>query len=195
VNALEAIGARTSVRAFRYQTLDDGLLLRLLEAAVRAPSAFDEQPWEFVVVEDRVTLRRISETALEAWRHETPPRPPHRAAGLPERDGRAEGIWKPDFDLLYGAPALVVVGARRRGGFVEGACWMAAENLLVAATSVGLGGCVVGSILDTLRTPEIRALINAPAPFEPIVPIILGVPKEPPHPTPRRPPEIVAWRK
>lgn len=194
-DALATIYRRASVRSYRYRTVEPDVLQALLEAAVRAPSAFDEEPWSFAVIEDRVLLRHISETAKRLWREESPRRPAHIAAGLPASDLESEGIWKDEFDLLYGAPTLVVIGSRSTGTFADAACWMATENLLLAADARGLGSCVVGSVLPALATTAIRGELGLPASFRAIAPVVLGYPKEPARPRPRRPPEILVWRK
>jgi nitroreductase len=57
----DAITARRNVRDFKDQPLPDGALERILEAAWRAPSARNIQPWDFVVVTDRAQLQELSQ--------------------------------------------------------------------------------------------------------------------------------------
>jgi nitroreductase len=56
----DAITSRRNVREFSDQPLPDGALQRILEAAWRAPSARNVQPWDFVVVTDRPQLVELS---------------------------------------------------------------------------------------------------------------------------------------
>ena len=60
----DAIRARRNVRTFEDRPIPPEDLDRILEAAWRAPSARNEQPWDFVVCTERDTLRRLAET----WR-------------------------------------------------------------------------------------------------------------------------------
>ena len=60
----ELIRKRGMVRAFRPDPLPEELVQRLLRNAVRAPSAGNLQPWEFIVVRDGETKRRLAEAAL-----------------------------------------------------------------------------------------------------------------------------------
>jgi nitroreductase len=61
----EAIRARRNVRAFEDRPIAPQDLDRILEAARRSPSSMNDQPWDFVLVTDRATLRGLAET----WRY------------------------------------------------------------------------------------------------------------------------------
>jgi len=59
MDALETILTRRSVRRYTAEQIDDETTQKLLEAAMNAPSAANEQPWEFVVIRDRAMLDAI----------------------------------------------------------------------------------------------------------------------------------------
>ena len=63
MEALEAIAARRSVRQFLDRPVGRGLLEKLVDAGRLAPTARNEQPWEFVVVTDRSVLKQIGALA------------------------------------------------------------------------------------------------------------------------------------
>ena len=63
MNLDTAIAARRAVRQFTDEAVDTATIQRLIEAAVLAPSAVNEQPWLFTVVRDRTLLARISAEA------------------------------------------------------------------------------------------------------------------------------------
>ena len=68
MDALEAILTRRSVRRYTDEQIDDETTQKLLEAAMNAPSAANEQPWEFVVIRDRAMLDAIPTLVrLRAW--------------------------------------------------------------------------------------------------------------------------------
>ncbi len=195
MNVLEAIAGRASVRSFRYREVDEQAVLTLLEAAVRAPTAATREPWSFLVLQDRVTLRRISDKAKELWKGEVPRREPHELLGLPPTSRVVNEVWDPTFSIFYGAGTLIVVCARAEGESTDAECWMAAENLLLAAHALGLGCCLVGAAIPALRTPELRQDLGLPPTVRPVAAVIVGIPKEPGVPSPRRRPEILAWRR
>lgn len=55
-------------------------------------------------------------------------------------------------------------------------CWLAAENLLLAAYAQGLGTCVIGFAVSALNTPEWKAELKIPAEMTAVAPMIVGVP-------------------
>src|SRR5450756_1261198 len=59
MDALEAIQTRRSVRRYVTRQIDDEIVEQLLSAAMSAPSAANEQPWEFIVIKDREMLDGI----------------------------------------------------------------------------------------------------------------------------------------
>ncbi len=187
LNAFEAILARRSVRSYRDAVVDRNTIGSLLEAAVRAPTAVHEEPWAFAIVQDRQLLQRLSERAKPLFAEEV------RRAGV-ERTGHAFNAFaSPDFNIFYDAGTLIVICARPIGPFVAADCWLAAENLMLAACAMGLGSCVIGSALPALNLPEIKAELSIPADYSAIAPIIVGHPSGATPATPRKEPLILGW--
>jgi nitroreductase len=63
MDVLEAIRSRCSVRHYKHELIPDDLLLKILEAAKWAPSPFNTQPWEFIIIKEKGTLAAISKFA------------------------------------------------------------------------------------------------------------------------------------
>jgi nitroreductase len=61
----DAIRARRNVRSYEDRTIPAEHLDRIVEAAWRAPSSMNGQPWDFVVCTERETLRQLAQT----WRY------------------------------------------------------------------------------------------------------------------------------
>ena len=96
----EAIDARRSVRSYAPGTLDRATVLALLAAAVRAPTAVHEEPWAFVIIQDRQALKRLSDRAKPLFLDEV-----HRAHL--DRGGHALDIFAlPDFNIFHDAGTL-----------------------------------------------------------------------------------------
>lgn len=178
----QAIYSRRSVREFTAQSVDEVTLRRLIDAAMQAPSAVNEQPWSFVVVRDKSLLKRISSQA-KAHILRSPP------TGVSSEHFQ-ELLSDPNFDIFYGAPALIVISSATGGAWTIENCALAAENLMLAACSLGLGTCWIGFAHTWLRTADARAALDLPANWLPVAPIIVGHPKTAPPPVPRREPEI-----
>jgi nitroreductase len=178
----QAIYGRRAVRDYADKALDEATIRRLIDAAVQAPNAVNEQPWTFTVVRERERLSRISRLA-KAHMLATLPPGPHAERFRPR-------LSDPKFDIFYGAPALVVVSATGEGPWIVEDCAMAAQTLMLAAFAEGLGSCWIGFAQSFLNTPDGKAEIGAPPAWVQVAPIIVGWPKSFPAPVPRRAPEI-----
>ena len=184
----EAIHARRSIRRYAAAGVDRATVEALLHAAVRAPTAVHMEPWAFVVLQDRAALRRLSDRAKPLFVEEV-----HRAHL--DRGGHALDIFtRPDFDIFYDAGTLVVIGTESNTPFAAADCWLAAENLMLAACAMGLGTCVIGSALPALHLPEAKRELGIPAAFTAVAPIVVGMPSGDTPITSRKPPRVVAWR-
>lgn len=157
-------------------------ILRLVDAAVHAPSAVNQQPWMFTIVREAALLERISEAA----KHHMLASASHRE--LPVR--LREELTDPHFQIFYRAPVLIVISAVERGPWIVEDCALAAENMMLAAHALGLGTCWIGFAQGYLETREGKAMIGLPATAVPVAPIIVGHPSHASPAVPRRSPEI-----
>lgn len=186
LNVFETILARRSVRNYRDEDLDRKTIHTLLEAAVRAPTAVQEEPWAFVIVQDRQLLRRLSDRAKPLFAEE-----PQRA-GAPHAS-RVETFSNPDFNVFHDAGTLILICAKPGGSLVAADCWLAAENLMLAACAMGLGSCVIGSALPALNLAETKSELGIPVEYAAVAPIVVGHPRGETPKTTRREPVVLAW--
>lgn len=186
---LKAINARHSVRAFAPTPLDSTTIHKLLGAAVQAPTAMHEEPWAFIVVQDSALLQRLSDLAKPLFVEEVR----HRNA---QGAGHSfDHFTRPDFNIFHGANTLIIICARPLGPFVTADCWLAAENLMLAAGAFGLGSCVIGSAVAALNIYKIKAELGIPNEYSAIAPIVVGVPSGNTQAPPRKEPLILSWKK
>jgi nitroreductase len=191
----ESIRSLRAIRAYAPTPVERSTVMKLLQAAVLARTAVHEEPWSFLVIQDRALLRRLSDRAKamlagEATGHEQALDPPSRARQRRRKDLVAD----PESNIFYDAGTLVAVCARPAGHFVVADCWLAAENLMLVACAMGLGTCPVGFALPVLNAPEVKAELGIPADVEVVAPIIVGFPRGSPLHGQLRPPPISAWR-
>ncbi|MGC2048372.1 MAG: nitroreductase family protein [Gallionella sp.] len=188
-NVFEAILARRSVRTYAPDGLDRNTVGTLLEAAVRAPTAMHEEPWAFVVVQDHALLQRLSDLAkplfVEEVRHRNSQGASHSF----------DHFTKPDFNIFHGADTLIIICAKQLGPFVVADCWLAAENLMLAASAIGLGSCVIGSAVGTLNIHKVKTELGIPDEYSAIAPIVVGVPSGETPSTSRKEPLILSWKQ
>ena len=194
LSALDAIYHRRAVRAYRADIVDDATIHRLLDAAVHAPTAMHEEPWSFVVVQDKAVLERISDRAKSIMVAEaTAHRELLRAPGATPSGRHIAMLTDPAFNIFYNAGTLIVICGKPLGPFVVADCWLAAENLMLAATALGLGTCCIGFALPALHAPDVKRELRIPESTDPYAAIIVGVPQADTPEVGRKPPEILNW--
>ena len=182
----ETILARRSVRRYKARRVDRTSVSILLEAAVHAPTAIHQEPWAFVIVQDNALLRSLSDLAKPLFVAEAQER------GL-EHAGHSFDIFKyPDFNIFYDASTLILICGKITAPSFEADCWLAAENLMLAACAMGLGTCVIGSALPALNRPETKLTLNIPENFVAVAPIVVGYPDDEITPVIRKNPLILA---
>jgi nitroreductase len=177
-----AISGRRSVREYTPEAVDEKTIHHLIDAAIQAPNAVNQQPWSFTVVRDHGVLDRISIAAKS-----------HMLAAMPassHSDHFRSLLGSPDFHIFYHAPVLILISATAQGPWIVEDCALAAENLMLAAYAAGLGACWIGFAQGFLNTPEGKEELALPDACVPVAPIIVGHPKVAPPPVSRTQPEI-----
>lgn len=148
---MDPIFVRKSIRKFTEQPVPEALLERLLRAGMQAPTAANQQGWEFVVVTDAALLRALGEVT------------PYAAP------------------VSHAPAAIVIVENRRvirsHGHFPQD-CGAAAENILLEAVLCGLGGCWLGIAPSEEAMGRVKALLCLPAHVDPFCILALGYPAE-----------------
>jgi nitroreductase len=188
VSVFEAIRDRRATRSFSDKPVSDTLIQALIDYATQAPSAVNRQPWSFLVIENKNVLKQISTAAKDRMLSSPKALPPHREHGH-------HHLTEPGFDLLYGAPLLIVICASmaNQGPFsAESDCFLAGENLMLAATGMGLASCPIGLVRDVLREPELSQKVGLAKGAVPVLPIAVGYASANMPVAPRNPP-VIRW--
>ncbi|UZE08979.1 nitroreductase family protein [Pseudomonas corrugata] len=182
MNLTQAISGRRSTRDYTSEPVDEKLIYRLIEAAVQAPSAMNQQPWTFTVIRDQALLERVSREA-KAWMLATMP------AGNHSSHFQAL-LGQDSFQIFHHAPVLVLISGNAPGQWMVEDCALAAENLMLAAYAEGLGTCWIGFAQGFLNTPQGKHALGLASEWTPVAPIIVGHPKSAPVAIAHKPPEI-----
>jgi nitroreductase len=190
MSVMDAIYHRRSVRDYTAGKVSQASIHMLMYAAIQAPTAMQEEPWAFAIIQDRELLDRLSETAKQTiWLQAQS----ENNSGLAKR--AVNIVSDPGYNVFYNAGALIVIYGKPVGPFVAADCWLAAENLMLAACTAGIGTCVIGLAVPVLNSPEWKRLLDIPAEFTAYAPILLGYPAAAPPPSPaRKPPELICWK-
>lgn len=164
---LQAIARRRSVREYQEKPVPRDALEAIVTAGLSAPCAGD-QLCHISAVRDGQVIGRMNEAAKAVG----------ASSGMEHL--RVLGA-SPAFHSLYGAPALLVVSAAERAVAPQMDSAAAAQNMLLAAVSLGLGACWVYYILMAFEGPDgeaFRAELSIPKSHNPLVAIALGYPAE-----------------
>lgn len=164
MSAIDAIKTRRSVRQFTAEPVGDELLRTILACGMQAPSACNEQPWQFVVLRDRKLLAEVGGINPYAGYAKTAP-----LAVLVAGDTRLEkcqGYWFED-------------------------CSACAENMLLAAHALGLGAVWTGIYPLPERVAGFRKLCDLPQTVIPLALLVMGHPAKTPAPQDRFRPDRV----
>lgn len=169
---MREILGRRSVREYMDQDIPQEEITRLLRAAMRAPSAVNQQPWEFVVLRDRSLMKQIIRF--------------HPYAKM----------------LEQAPCAIVVCGDKQRQpahvaayDFWVQDCSAATQNLLLEAVHLGIGAVWLGVYPIEERVKGVQELLGLPEHVVPLSVVSLGYPAQPPQPVDTYQPERVHWEQ
>ncbi|HEY1738559.1 MAG TPA: nitroreductase family protein [Acidimicrobiia bacterium] len=170
-------------RAFTDEPVADATIVQLLDAAVRAPSAENRQPWEFVVVRDADVRARIADLMARAW----------DGGGREYSQDRLSKTVLADVEVaMHGgfavAPVFIVVCGdvhRSHENAMQSSVFPAVQNLLLGATALGLGSAL--TTIATVFGKELRTLLALPKHVRPLAVVPLGHPAKQLGPSKREP--------
>ena len=147
----EMIITRRSIRKYTNQKIPNSIMQQLLEAGMQAPSAGNEQPWEFIILDDKTLFPKINSF--------------HPHAQM----------------LLEADSAILVCGnlqKEKHKGYWMLDCSAATQNILLAAHALGLGSCWLGIYPREERIQAMQTLLHIPEHIIPFSLIALGYPAE-----------------
>ena len=151
MDAIDAILTRRSIRKFTNEPVTDEQVETLLKAAMYAPSAGNQQPWHFIVVQDRAILDSVPDIHPYTMMIKQAPLAVIVCGDLQKE--MYEGYWVQD-------------------------CSAATENLLLAAHAMGLGAVWCGIFPRGERVEGIIKMFNLPDKVLPLCVIPIGWPAE-----------------
>ncbi len=183
---LEVLKSRRTVRSYTAETVREQDLQELIDLAVLAPTGMGAQPWAFTVVTNPEIMRRLNAIVLEILRGP-------QMQKLLAVEGLQDWISRPNADIFYGAPALVVISGDTQAPSTMIDCQLAAENLFLAAHAKGLGTCYMGFLMMAAEHSEVQRLLRIPEGHRLLAAAVVGHPALPPEGPPKRHPARIEW--
>jgi nitroreductase len=193
MDVFEAIGTQRAMRRLKPDPVSDEHLWTILDAAVKAPSGGNRQPWKFLVIRDPETKRKIAEHYLDAWNRIYAPFRDFALADPPT--ARVFNSADHLANHLAEVPVLILVTVQRDGvapGSPAGASiYPAAQNLMLAARALGLGATMTTLHMEHER--EVKELLGIPEGVDTMALIPIGWPRGRFGPASRQPAEQVTF--
>ena len=148
----------------------------------------NSQPWAFIVIQNAGLLKCISEEAKDLLHREHQP-------WHSDIERSRTPVEDPKFDIFYGAKTLIAICAKRGGFQPLGDCYLAAQNIMLAAHAFGLATCPIGLARDILQTETYRNELKVPADYEIVLPIVVGYTTDIASKATRNQARILTWKK
>jgi len=148
---MQTIYSRRSIRQFIDKPVEKEKLLKIIEAGMNAPSAVNQQPWQFIIIDDRNIINEVIDVHPHALPAQRAPASILVCGDL-ERE-RSKGYWPID-------------------------CAAAVQNMLLMITELGMGGCWLGIYPREKRVQRLRELVSCPGEIVPFALIAVGYPAE-----------------
>lgn len=190
----DAMLTQRAVRRVRPDPVDDAIILRCIELALKAPTGSNGQNWEFVVVKDPAVKERLAAQYRRAWAL-------YGRAGKARVKGNetmTKVLRAVEWQVEHFPEIPVLAVACLRGGKVPfapqpaiaessyyGSIYPSVQNLLLAARSMGLGASLITLPLWSLTVA--RAVLDLPVSVQPCCIVPLGWPQGRYGPTTRKP--------
>ena len=176
-NLIDAIRGRRSIRKYKPDSVDSGVIRDILDLAVWAPSPFNSQPWNFAVFSHHYVLGRQANVGEFLFRQTVP-----AMEQVFKKQDLSHLIVKKFLGSFGNAPHLIGVLRSARLGAVDAefqraACYAVVQNILLVTHDKGLGACWIG--VDEASRQEAQAILGiTPEMGELLALITIGVPDQ-----------------
>ena len=180
---LHTIYTRRAVRKFKDKPVSRTLIDQVLDAGRMAPSAINRQPWKFYVLDDKEKISLLSAAAGKVAAKallSSGLRSIAKTAKEALHFGHSSGFLKPSSAVFHDAPVVFFITAPKDNEWAPLDIGMCAQNIMLAARSLGLDTCPVGLGKYVEKAPE-YAYLRIPATEQLLLTIVLGYGDEQPE--------------
>jgi nitroreductase len=161
---LRNIENRRSYRLLEPEQLRDNELRAVIEAGLCAPSAMNQQPWHFTVILNKDVMKRLEQDVREYLLRLDSQRFQHMAK-------------EESFNMFHNAPTIVLISGDANAIMPEADCAAAAQNMLIAAESIGIGSCWVDTPVHLFRSDGAdrwKRELGIPENYKPLYCVAIG---------------------
>lgn len=147
---MEEIYKRRSIRKYTDKEISEEIMKKIIKAGMNAPSAHNLKPYDLVVVKNKETLKKLADTCIFS-------------------------------KMLNNANAAIVVCSSaddEKTPYWQSDCGAVTENILLEATSLGIGTCWIGGYPDLEKTSKEKEILEIPENYQVFCIISMGYPAE-----------------
>lgn len=160
MDVLKAISERRSHRSYTAEQIPEEVLSRILKAGLEAPSARNQQPWHFSVVQNADLIQEI-----------------HDEAAAVMGKGGSPRFTDPDFQIFYHAPTVIFLFGEKEFPWTQVDCGIAVENMSLAAEGLGIGSVILGLPKPAFmgeKADELKERLECPEGYDFVIALALG---------------------
>jgi len=180
----ELLKNRRAIRDFQEKVVDLDIVKEILKESCLAPSASNGQPCQFIIVNNRQTLKKLSDESKKNLLQDFA----ENKTSL--NPNYVDMLKNENFNVYYNAPCLIYVIGSKGVRSLDVDCALAVSYIMFCAAQRGLGTCWV-NLGAYIRDQKIKAYIGLPDDCRIVAPVIIGYPKEIPAASERHAPQIV----
>jgi nitroreductase len=180
----ELLQKRRAIRDFEAREVPAKVINEILQESTLAPSASNNQPCRFVVVQCRKTIKNLSDESKANLLRD------NAEKKIKLNPDYVTMLQNENFNVFYNAPCVVYIVGAKSVGSLDVDCALAASYIMFGAAARGLGTCWV-ALGANIRDPQLKGELGISDNHRIVAPIIVGYPKAIPAPSERHAPEIL----
>ena len=157
----EVIMTRRSIRDYKEEPVCREQMAKILEAGIYAPSAINMQPWAVRVVDNKEFIDGVTAIAVAS---------------------NPKIAEQPGFrNFFRNAPTVAFIACPEESYSGEYDCGLLSQNMMLAAWSMGIGSCCLGSVIPVMNMEEAKPYmerLQLPEGYKLLVGIAFGYPAQ-----------------
>ncbi|MCH8329147.1 MAG: nitroreductase family protein [Nanoarchaeota archaeon] len=177
---IKTIKERRSVRAYKDKPIEKEKINEILECGLMAPNARHLQPWKFIVVANKDLIKEIAKRIQD------------KVIDNPRYSFVKERAKTKEDAIFYSAPLVVFILGDKENHWSVMDCSMAAENMMLAAKSLGIASCPIGMARFVKEEKDLVHKLGFDPNYELIITLVFGYPDEEPE-VKERNKDVIKW--
>lgn len=165
----ELIIKRRSIRNYIDKPISQDIILKIIEDSTFAPSSSNEQPWKYIIVQNKALIKEISDKAKATLLDRILQNPSDYAGKYKKMLANSK------YNIFYNAPCVVFIVGDKNLKNTKTNCSLAACYFMMSATAHGLGTCWI-NFATAIQSTDLMQKLGISQSYEIVAPITIGYP-------------------